>query len=419
MPSAKKPFYGWKLAATFFGIGLINFAFPFYGGSLINVYMAEALGFSRTLLGSAVTVFMFTIGLAAVLAGYIVERFSIKMSILLGITTLMVTALLMSTVVANAWQFVLVFGVIGGTGSALANLVPIQTGINLWFRQRKAMVIAIVMCAAGVGAMIVTPLVQWVIDASSGDWRAAWLLILAALCISWLLSALFIVNRPEDIGQKIDGGDDASKDGEVPSASKVYKTLESWTLKEALSSRTYWILVYASVAFILVFNLAVAHGVAHLRDQGIDPDLAALSLGLLVLFSIIGRLAAGVLGDRIELRFIWAIAISFCAAGILLLLYTDTSSAVYLYCLLTGVGFGASFVASSALVGNYFGQEAFASLYGISSAFAATLGATSPLLAGLIYDASGSYQAAIYVVALIAALAAVLTPFATPPVKAR
>ena len=46
-------FYGWKLLAVFWIILFANFAFPLYGASVVNTYMAAALHWDRTQLGLA------------------------------------------------------------------------------------------------------------------------------------------------------------------------------------------------------------------------------------------------------------------------------------------------------------------------------------------------------------------------------
>lgn len=409
-------FYGWKLVAAFFFINLFNGAFPIYGGTVINIHMAESLGLNRTILGSAMTVFMFSYGVVSLFAGFIIQRIGVKATLFIGSLVLICSSLLMAFFVENAMQFIMVFGILNGIGAGLGSLIPVQTGLNFWFHRRRVLAMSIVFCAAGVGAIVITPLVQQIISLSDGNWRLAWQFIACGLGLSWLITAVFVINKPQDIGQEVDGGDSGDVNSLKDSVdARVYKTTETWTVKDALSTHVFWIIVFIGIAFLLLFNMVIAHGVVHLRDQGISDELAALSIGLLIMFSIIGRLFAGIVGDYVELRFLCFGALVIGAIGLVSLTFVSSNLHVYLYTLVTGFSIGVCFVCGAALISNYYGQEVFAPLYGIASACMVLLGSMSPLVAGLVYDKAGSYDTVIYGIAILVLIAALFTPFATPP----
>ena len=66
----KTGFYGWKLLLAFWVILAVNLAFPFYGASVINTYMAGDFKMDRQLLGLIFTVFMLTSGVITLVASY-------------------------------------------------------------------------------------------------------------------------------------------------------------------------------------------------------------------------------------------------------------------------------------------------------------------------------------------------------------
>ena len=67
-------FYGWKLLAIFWIILFANFAFPLYGASVVNTYMAEALHWDRTQLGTAYAIYQLMIGVPAPLISMLIAR---------------------------------------------------------------------------------------------------------------------------------------------------------------------------------------------------------------------------------------------------------------------------------------------------------------------------------------------------------
>ena len=104
---------------------------------------------------------------------------------------------------------------------------------------------------------------------------------------------------------------------------------------------------------------------AHLSDRGFvstDPVIflqPAFIYGMILAFSIVGRLSISFLGELIESRYLIGIAgLCLLGGGVLFWFASrDNLWAAYLYPLLAGFGFGATYVCSPLLVGNYFGAS--------------------------------------------------------------
>ena len=108
-------FYGWKLLAIFWMILFANFAFPLYGASVVNTYMAEALNWDRTQLGLAYAIYQLMIGVPAPLIAILIVRKGVRFTAALGCSVVAAGALLMSSVVHTSFETDLVYGVmIGG-----------------------------------------------------------------------------------------------------------------------------------------------------------------------------------------------------------------------------------------------------------------------------------------------------------------
>ena len=110
MPNESKPFYGWKLVAAVFFIYLVNIAFPYYGGSLLNAFMAEELGLGRSQLGYGFSAFLLFVGLSSPLVGILVNRLGVRAVLTAGGATLTIGALMMATFTSSALQYYLFFG---------------------------------------------------------------------------------------------------------------------------------------------------------------------------------------------------------------------------------------------------------------------------------------------------------------------
>lgn len=415
-----KKFYGWKLVSVFFAVYFLNGTFPYYGGVVINSFMSAEMGLDRGALGLGFSIFTVTFGLTSPLVGSLVTRIGARKTLLYGCAVLATGTLLMAFAVSTAWHYNLYFGVIIGIGVGMSGVVPILSSLSFWFKLRKATATAIVMSASGMSALISAPLLA-IIVGYTGNWRFGWMTVTITVLITAIIVALGAVDTPAAMDQHPDGIDprttaiDSSGEADVP---RVYQSLESWSVTETFKSRSWWLLVAGSFAFLVPFNIAMGHGVVHLLDLGHSEEMASFSIGLIALCSIGGRLLGGWLGDRIEPRFIWSVSLVVMFVGIVLLRNASTVAMVYAYAAMLGIGMGACLVCMITLTGNYYGTDAYAKIVGWLLSISTVLAAVSPILAGAAYDSYGSYEMAFWGAMFITILGAFLMPFAYPPQKA-
>jgi len=413
-------FYGWKLVAVFFVVYFLNGAFPFYGGVVINSLMSVEMGLDRSTLGLGFTLYSITFGLSGTIVGFLVTRIGARKTLLYGCAVLVLGTLLMAFAVSTAWHYVLYFGVVIGIGVGLGSVIPIQTSLTFWFKRRRAAAMAIVMSAAGLSALLTAPLLAFIVD-GTGSWRMGWVAVTIAAIFAAVIVALGAVDKPEDIGQHPDGVDPRmAQTGSDTDAyrKKIYQSPDGWSVAETIKTRSWWLMVLGSYAFFAAFYIAMGHSVVHLLDLGHSREMASFSVGLVVAWSIAGRMLAGWLGDRIEPRYIWSVALGLMFIGIFFLQNGSSIPAVYAYAATLGVGMGASYVCMITLTGNYFGADAYAKIAGLLFPISIVLAALSPILAGLAYDKLGSYRIAFYGTMVLTFLGASLILFATPPRKA-
>jgi len=138
---------------------------------------------------------------------------------------------------------------------------------------------------------------------------------------------------------------------------------------------------------------------------------------LILACSIIGRLSISFVGEKIETRHLIALAgfSLLVGGGLFIIASRDNLWAAYLYPLLSGFGFGATYVATPLIVGNYFGAASFPSISRITNPVNSIFQFASPAFAGYMYDINGSYEAAILIACAGALIGVVLILFCTPP----
>ena len=415
-----RPFYGWKLLAALATVVAINQGATYQGAAVINAPMASDLGMSRGTLGLGSTFYVLCIALTAPLVGRMVKSLGTRITMCTGSLLVALGSILLATVATRGWQFVVCYGILVGAGCNFGGMIPAQSSATLWFEQRRAMALALVLVGAGVGGAVSAPLFTSVIAAAHGNWRTGWYCLFAMALAVALVSLLFAKNRPQDLGQVADGGakrvSENSRDADSL-ASRVYRTREQWTLKEVVRTPAFWLLTLATIGESVPGTATIAHAVPHLRDLGHTAAAAGSAVGIFSVCSIAGCLMVGFLCDRMDPRIAWAVSILMIGSGVFVATHARSDAAMYLFTGMVGFGSGAALTCWHATVGNYFGPSIFPSILGAQMPISTTLAAASPALVGMTYDLGGSYTPAFLVLGGFSVLTAVLLFFANPPVR--
>jgi nitrate/nitrite transporter NarK len=88
---------------------------------------------------------------------------------------------------------------------------------------------------------------------------------------------------------------------------------------------------------------------------------------------------------------------------------------LYTFFILYGLGMGASFTLTPAIRARYFGRRSFGTIAGISRAIIMPVGVIGPVLAGYIFDQTGSYMTAFILFAVLLGISSVIMASVTPP----
>jgi MFS family permease len=164
----------------------------------------------------------------------------------------------------------------------------------------------------------------------------------------------------------------------------------------------------------MAHSTVTVHTVPALTDAGIPMEQAAFSIGLLTLVSIIGRLAFGILGDHIEKRYLFMVSYAMMGGGMLVLMNADTMGMVWLFIFLFGIGFGGNIPLMPAIRADYFGRSALGKIQGVMNPVMMIAGAAGPIVAGHLFDTTGTYRVAFLITGLMTFLAAAAIFFARP-----
>jgi MFS family permease len=282
-------------------------------------------------------------------------------------------------------------------------------------------------------------LLGWAV--STYGWRTAAFLSGVGILIIVIPLAFVLRHKPEQYGQLPDGDhvglQDAGPFGTGiigveagPTASveqRLRATRTEWpeydfSVRETLRTFAFWMLVLGTGARSVAMTSIVLHEVNYLTQvRDIPLVQASLALGMMVTVSIVGRFGFGWLGDYVDKRYLMITTFLLQAVGIYLLTNATTMPQVWLFVVVYGIAYGGGIPIFMAMIGEYFGRMNFATIRGFMQLFHIPTTVFGPVFAGLVYDATGSYEIAFtsFIIALVVGAAfLVLARRPLPPTRA-
>lgn len=376
------------LVGCFLGMGIAPPAILLIPLGLFMKSVTGEFGWSRTEFAMIISTAAVCNALVMPLAGYLVDRFGARRVALVG--TVLGCASYMCLSLAHSFA---AFVAITALSVALGNLASYPAFLFLtqrWFDKHLGLAFAITSSGLAVGTGGFSYLISQNIELHG--WREAFLVAGGVALVIGLVNLTLLVR---------------DNDGPIPEAERREGKAElsntGMTLRNAMATRDFWLY---SLAFVLVLFGVVGcsfHLPAMLADWGagsaqIAGIVAAGSLG-----SLFGRLSGGAMLDRLHTRAVAGIFLACQFAGFVMLF--EGLQWALPASFLIGATQGAEIDILGYLIARRFGRLAYARIFG--SAFSVTLlGAIlGPIVLGLVFDRSGSYNLVLLLFPLLPVLA--------------
>ncbi len=374
-------YYGWWVLASTFVLGTMSGGIFGNSSGIFFGPIQRDLG-----LNSAQTSLIFSLvraegSIAGPIVGRLVDRFGSRPMIIFG-------GLLASFgFIALHWVhsyilFIIIFVGVVGVGKSAGLGQVLISAVNRWFIRRRSLAMSICITGFSSGGAAILPLIT--LGVSTIGWRDVMLYSGIFMGIIVIPLASLVRYSPERMG--IGADLPFPKDGEPDSRPVVV----DFTVRQALRTKSYWILFAGSVLRISLWGTISLHSVEMFVWKGMSHEQAGLMFSLMFLLSIPLRLLVGVLGDKFPLPPMMGAGMASAALAVVAMLVMDGNVAVYLFVGLMAIEQGTSSLNWVSL-GNFFGRTSFATLMGlISVAFNIGMLIT-PIYAGLVFDRTGSY----------------------------
>jgi MFS family permease len=331
-------------------------------------------GWSVTGVSSAMTIGFLAMALASMVWGTLSDRWGTRAVVLIGSVTL-AASLALASRATSLLEFQLVFGLVVG-GATAAIFAPMMACVTGWFDTHRSLAVSLVSAGMGMAPMTMSPFAAWLV--SIYDWRTS-LLIIAALAAALMIPASFLV-RPAPVSES----DNASASADAGPQSAM-------TLGQAVRSPQFIILLLTNFFCCATHSGPIFHTVSYAISCGI-PMIAAVSIySVEGLAGMGGRVAFGILGDRLGAKRVLVFGLLLQAFGALAYAFVRELGAFYAVAALFGFIYAGIMPLYAVIARENFPLRMMGTVIG-GTAMAGSLGmATGPLAGGLIFDTFASY----------------------------
>ena len=387
---APRFFYGYVILALCFANMVVmrgvNGAFGVYYLALL-----EEFSWSRSDGATVASVNFVVYALASPLVGLAFDRFGPRLLMPLG-ALLVGVGLVASSFASSLLGLYVSYGVITALGQGALSFVGHNALISFWFVRRRATAIGIASMGQGVGALVMVPLTQLLIN--NIGWRGTFI-VTGSLLLFILVpaNALFQRRDPQDVGQFPDG-DNTPATAQNPGRHSAKPGARDWTLGEATRSFPFWCITVGHLALGTALFMINTHAIAHFVAVGYEKLVASFYFGLIGFIRIGATIIWGTISDRLGRSKAYGVATFVTALGVGCLIVMTFGAPlwlVYLTIALYGIGHSAGNPTYGAVIGDIFSGRKIGLIFGfleISFGLGSALGSW---IGGYLFDTTGSY----------------------------
>jgi MFS transporter, OFA family, oxalate/formate antiporter len=376
-----------------------------YAWSVFRIPLSQAYGWTVSQVTVAFELAILVLGFAAFAGGLWMRHTGPRPVAVLGAVLYGLGTALAGTSHSLTMLY-LTYGVIGGAGLGLGYIVPVATLVR-WFPDKRGMITGIAVAGFGAGAFVTAPIAQRLI-ASVGV--SSTFVILGITYFAIIMLAATVMNNPPE-GYVPRGFQRSSVRG---------SSAQDFTLPQALRSWQWyglWLTLFLnSTAGIAIISQAspMAQEISHASVAA-----AAALVGIISIANGSGRFLWAWFSDAIGRKAVFLTMLLLQAVAFLLLSHVSGFVSLTVLAFMILLCYGGGFGTMPAFAADYFGAKDIGSIYGLMLTAWGAAGVVGPTLIAQVRQATGAYQDALKIMALMTLLSAIVPLLLHPPVLGR
>jgi len=391
-------FRAWMTLALTSALFFIITAATFSALGLALPAMVAEMRWSWTSAGFGFTLLGFFCGITSAVPASLIRRFGVRANLLAGSVVMGLAFVCLAE--ADGLLFYFVGASLAGLGYTLLDSVPGTYLLSRLFA-RPSFPFGLFFTIGGLGG-VAGPLIYAAVIGMTGNWRAYWLVIGAAVVLVGVATA-FGVDARTDVGARTEADPEIST--------------EAWTMRDALQTRQFWIIAAAYAAFLFCGITANSVSVAHLTQHGVAAVIAGSMVSVEALLNSAARLTGGIISRFVPAKTLLVVALVSLVIGLLALAAARDLPMMLLYAAGIGIGFGLATFSATILLLDYFGRGPYLELFAAVNLIG-TIGAVAPTMAGFTRDQTGIFTPFFVGLAVLVGLVMLTVLMMRPPHKA-
>lgn len=350
---------------------LIMMGSTFSSFGVVLPHMITSLQMNWKQAGFGFTLLALAAGTSSMLPAMIIERWSGRTTLMLGVLAMMLAYATMAIC-----RTVLIYDLgaaLLGIGFSLIGAVPALHILGGWEARKRSLVFGAYLAFGGLGGAIWPSVVEATIG-TLGDWRAYWWFMVGLMAAVGAISLSIIRERPL---QKPSGDTEDDANG--------------WTLLEALRTPQFYIIGCGIAATYLVASTVNAFTVSYLTMIGVTTAVAVITFSIQSACHAAFPLLMGGIAERVGVKTLLVFGLAIQAIGMLALTIGSSLPVLIIFAIGVGGGYGTIFLATTLSLQEYFGRKNYAQIFGTNQLFT-TISVVGPAIAGWLADLTGRFD---------------------------
>lgn len=352
-----------------------------YSWSVFVNPLKEAFSYTTTQTQMIFSLALATFAFTMIFAGRLQDKVGPRIVATVGGIVLGAGYVIASFSAGNFPFLAVAVGIIGGAGIGLSYVCPIAACVK-WFPDKRGMVTGLAVAGFGAGAWIFAKVASSFIDAYG--LMVSFMYLGVIFMVSTVLGAQLLKNPPA--GWMPTGW----KPPEPKCEAAFIKDFE-W--RNMIKLKQFWMLwimfMFGAAAGLLVIGVLKPYGI----HSGLSAAAAANAVGILALFNGAGRIVWGAASDKIGRKN--AMTLMFLLQGVMMLALINMGSSEMMLSVAAawvGFNFGGNLALFPSTTADFFGTKNVGINYGLMFTAYGVAGIAGPILAGSVFDMTGSYM---------------------------
>ncbi|MDO6496584.1 L-lactate MFS transporter [Photobacterium sanguinicancri] len=376
-----------------------------YAWSVFKKALVVDLGWSNADASMPYTVAIITFALSLLVAGILQDRMGPRRVLIMG-AVMVGLGMIASSFATTPLMLVLTFGVLTGCGIGFGYACLSPAAMKWFHPSKKGLVNGLIAAGFGLAAVYLAPLTSALI-AQYGI-NTSFLILGCAVLVIAVPLAFTINNPPADYTPELPAG----LTGDAAKASKPVDINWRGMLKTPQFYSLWFMFALASSAGLMVIG-----NITSIASLQADIADAAYLVVILAIFNSGGRIAAGILSDKIG--GVKTLMLAFIMQGINMVMFATFQSdfTLMIGAAVAGVGYGTLLAVFPSIIADFYGLKNYGANYGVLYTAWGISGFIGPVLAAVAVDTTGTYTMAYTICAAMVGVAIFLS-FVTKPVDA-